>query len=293
MHMLASYVKRLERSALTGEGALVAALLALAIAIRLPLMPFQGYFHDIGSYVGWGNTLVSQGFSHLYDVQYVDVTRNAVDPAINYPPGTPYLFGALVYLYNHTVAFATHTPLTSLVNQDGLGPFIVKLPLLLADLATILVIYREARLRHSQRFAMVASASYAFSPALLYAGAIWGQTDGLVTLPLLVALFAIFSGRYAVAGVATAIAVILKPQPVIFIPLVLLYLWRWTRRGALVRFVVALAATALLFMAPVIVPRFQIFGMLNNMRAQSYNPNFQMSLDAYNFWCSSAMGTTK
>lgn len=282
--MLSSSVTRLKQSALTYEGALVSMLLALALAIRLPFMPFQGYYHDLASYVGWGNMLVSLGFDHLYTVRYVGPTLNQADPTINYPPGTPYLFGALVVLYNHTVAFITHTSLPTLVSHDGLGPFIAKLPLVLADLATTLVLYREARQRHSQRFALLASASFAFSPALLYAGAIWGQTDGLVTLPLLVALFALFSRRYALAGVGMAITVLLKPQPVIFIPLVLLYLWRWTRREDVVRFTVALAATVLLALLPVMIPQFQIFDMLGNMRTQSYNTSLVISSDAYNFW---------
>ncbi|MDE3228478.1 MAG: DUF2029 domain-containing protein, partial [Chloroflexota bacterium] len=262
----------------------MSALFLSLIAVRLPLMPFQGYFHDIGSYIGWGSTLVSQGFAHLYDAQTVNLSPSVPDPAINYPPGMPYLFGALVFLYDHTLALATRAPLPALLDQNGLGPFVAKLPLLLADIATTAILYREARHRHSQRFALVAAASYAFSPALLYNGVIWGQTDGLATLPLLVALFAIFAERYTVAGVGMATAVLLKPQPVIFIPLVLLYLWRWTRREDVARFAVALVATTLLFLAPMIVPRFQLLRMLHNMSAQSYSPILNTSLDAFNFW---------
>ncbi len=265
---------------------MVTALLALVIAIRLPLMSFQGYYHDLASYVSWGNTLVSQGFINLYAVKATGsaIPGDVVDPAINYPPGTPYLFGALVFLYNHTLAFVTRAPLTTLVSQKGIGPFIAKLPLLLADLTTTLLLYREARLRHSQRFALIAAASFALSPALLYNGAIWGQTDGLVALPVLLALFAILSGRYGLGGASLAIAALIKPQPVIFIPLVLLYLWRWARREDFVRFTAALLATTLLVLLPVMIPRFQLFAMLNNMQAMSYNDRFYLTQDAFNFW---------
>ena len=143
----------------------------------------------------------------------------------------------MVFLYNHLLLPPTGTRRsTRSIGQDGLGPFFAKVPLLLADVAAVALLYWQARKRHSERFALLAAASWAFSPALLYNGVIWGQTDGFVALPVLIALFAIVSERYAVAGVSLALAVLIKPQPVIFVPLVLLYLWRWARREQFLAF---------------------------------------------------------
>jgi len=283
--------ERVPKTLFTRESAPIVILLVIATVVRLPLMPFQGYWHDLASYVFWGNELVSHGFSNLYAVKGADmalpsagVPGGVVFSAINYPPGMPYLFGGVVLLYNATLAPVTHAPLTSLVARNGAGPFVAKLVLLVADLATTTLLYCEARKRHSQRFAVLAAASFAFSPAVLYDGVIWGQTDALVMLPVLIGVFAILSERYSLGGISFAVAVLIKAQSVIFIPLVLLSLWRWARREDFIRFTAALLGTALLILLPVMVPRFQLGDMLSNMHAMSYNNNFPISRDAFNFW---------
>jgi hypothetical protein len=278
----------------TREGALVAALLVGAAALRLPLMTFHGYYADLATYIRWGER-ANQGLATLYTSSTPGAGGGGLPGGpggfggfpvigINYPPGTPYLFGALVYLYNHFLFPIYQTSLSALVQQDGAGPFIAKLPLLLADLAMIFLLYWQARKRHSMRFAFVAAASFALSPALLYNGVIWGQTDGFVALPLLVALFAVLEERFILAGVSLAIAVLIKPQPIIFVPLFLLYLWRWAGRKQFVRFTVAGLVTTLVVALPTLIPNFQLFDMMHNMQAASYNDNVSLSSDAFNFW---------
>jgi hypothetical protein len=271
---LRSAWERLVERLHTREGALVAALLVGTGAVRLPLMTFRGYYRDLVTYVRWGE-LANQGLATLYSSSPSGGAGLPGAPggffaiAINYPPGTPYLFGAMVYLYNLLLAPVSHTSLDALVQQDGPGPFIAKLPLLLADLAVILLLYWQARKRHSTRFAIVIGASYALSPAVLYNGVIWGQTDGFVALPLLLALFAVIEERYVFAGASLAVAVLIKPQPIIFVLLFLLYLWRWAGRQQFIRFTAAGLVTTLVVALPVLVPRFQLFDMIHNMQAAS------------------------
>jgi hypothetical protein len=273
----------------TREGALVAALFGVALVIRLPLMTFRGYYRDLVTYVRWGE-LANQGLATLYSSSPSGGGGFPGRPGgffaipINYPPGTPYLFGVMVYLYNHLLAPMSHTSLDTLVQRNGPGPFIAKIPLLLADLAMIALLYWQARKRHSARFAFVVAASFALSPALLYNGVIWGQTDGFVALPLLVALFAVIEERYILGGASLALAVLIKPQPVIFVPLFLLYLWRWAGREQFVRFAAAGLGATLLVALPVLVPRYQLPDMIHNMQTASYNDSLSLSSDAFNFW---------
>jgi len=276
----------------TREGALVAALLVGAAAMRLPLMTFHGYYADLATYIRWGD-IANQGLSTLYSSSTSVTGGGPGRPsgfgafpvmAINYSPGTPYLFGAIVYLYNHLLQPVYQTSLNALVQQDGPGPFIAKVPLLLADLAMIFLLYWQARKRHSIPFAFIAAASFALSPALLYNGVIWGQTDGFVALPLLVALFAVIEERYMLGGVSLALAVLIKPQPVVFVPLFLLYIWRWAGREQFVRFTVAGLVTTLVVALPVLIPNFQLPDMIHNMQVASYNDNLSLSSDAFNFW---------
>ncbi|HEY7022318.1 MAG TPA: glycosyltransferase 87 family protein [Ktedonobacterales bacterium] len=289
---LRSAWEQLSQRLRTREGALVAALLVGSAVLRLPLMTFHGYYADLATYIRWGD-IANQGLSTLYSSSTSVTGGGPGRPggfgafpvmAINYPPGTPYLFGAIVYLYNHLLQPVYQTSLNALVQQDGPGPFIAKIPLLLADLAMIALLYWQARKRHSIRFAFIAAASFALSPALLYNGVIWGQTDGFVALPLLVALFAVIEERYILGGVSLALAVLIKPQPVIFVPLFLLYIWRWAGREQFVRFTVAGLVTTLAVALPVLIPNFQLPDMIHNMQAASYNDNLNLSSDAFNFW---------
>jgi hypothetical protein len=287
------------------EGALVVALLAAAALIRLPLMTFHGYYSDLATYIRWGER-ANQGLATLY-VSSTSTTGGFPRgpggfggfPAIgiNYPPGTPYLFGALVYLYDHFLYPIYQTSLSTLVTQDGPGPFIAKLPLLCADLAMVLLLYWQARKRHSMLFAFILAGSFAISPALLYNGVIWGQTDAFVALPVLVALFAMIEERYILAGISVALTVLIKPQPIVFVPLFLLYIWRWAGRERFIKFTVAGLATALVVALPILVPRFQFFDMIHNMQVASYNDNLSVSSYAFNFWWligrgQEAMGST-
>lgn len=312
---LQTQATRLKRYLLTPEGAIFAAILLGVTLIRLPLMTFHGYYSDLATYIGWGN-IVNQHFTDIYTTTAGRTFGgNGGTPGgfggggnggfpgggfgsnrgfgggggifsgyINYPPGTPYLFGALVFIYNHFLVNFWHSSLDALVGQDGIGPFLAKIPLLIADIAAIALLYWQARKRHSQRFALLVAVSYGISPAVLYNGTAWGQTDGFVALPVLIALFAIVSDRFAIAGVSLAIAVMIKPQPVIFVPLVLLYLWRWARREQFIAFTVAGAATVLVFLLPILVPHFQLFNMIGNMQTESYNDSLSLSSDAFNFW---------
>src|SRR5262249_10978768 len=142
-------------------------------------------------------------------------------------------------------------------------------PILMADVGAVVLLYQQAIQRHSARFALIAAGSYALSPAVLYNGPIWGQTDGLVALPLLGAIFALLAERYALGGVCLALAILLKPQPIIFVPLMLLYLWRWRTRDNFWRFTIAGIVTAVVLLLPVMVPNMQLGALIANIQSQS------------------------
>jgi hypothetical protein len=277
------------------EGYTLLGIILGAILIRFPLMSFRGYYADLSLYVNWGNS-VNQDITNIYTTSSPLANggfqgfggnqgfQGGMMSGINYPPGMPYVFGAVVYFYNHVLANIYHTSLSSIIRTDGIGPFIAKLPILLADIALIIFFYLKVRARHSEKFSLIATAALAFSPALLYNGVIWGQTDGLVSLPVIIAIFAIISEQYVVGGISIALAVLLKPQPIIFIPLILIYLYRWSDRQKFLRFCIAGLLTGLIVLFPILVPHFQLLDMFKNMQTESYNDNYQLTSYAFNFW---------
>jgi Glycosyltransferase family 87 len=288
---------RINKYLLSRDGYILIAMVLVAILIRLPVMSFRGYYADLSLYINWG-TAANQHLSSMYTT--LSTTRNAGNGgfsgggfiggfgggfgAINYPPGMPYVFGAVVYLYNHFLTQLNHVSLESIIRSNGIGPFVAKIPLLLADVALIIFLFVKARERHSRKFTSLAIASLAFSPALLYNGVVWGQTDVLASLPVIVAIFAIISEQYIIGGVSIALAVLLKPQPVIFLPLVLVYMYRWTNTRKLTKFCIAGLITGLLLLLPILVPHFQLMDMFKNMQAESYNDNSSLTSYAFNFW---------
>lgn len=266
----------------TGDGKALLALLVVSCIVRLPLMPFRGFYDDLGLYTLWGVEAQTQ-LLHVYSFG----AATTLVPS-NYPPLTIYLYGALVWIYDHTIH-----PLP-LLGGNGfqsyvLGPYpglvwLLKVPVLLGDLGLLALLYRLGRRVHSPRYAFIAAATYAICPAVLIAGILWGQLDGVATCLVLLALVLALEEHEIGAGIALALAVLVKPQPAIFIPLLLVYLWRWRGRAQTIRAVGAMGGTALILCAIYLLPPHpELFALYNNVQFSLRNPP-ATSIDAYNLW---------
>jgi Gpi18-like mannosyltransferase len=106
---------------------------------------------------------------------------------------------------------------------------LIKLPGLLADLATIGLLYIWSRRWRAAPSAAVLAAVYALSPPVWMNVAWWGQVDAVLVLPLLlmVALLGRARGRWS--WVCWAGALLVKPQAIVFAPV--LYLATLRRYG--------------------------------------------------------------
>jgi hypothetical protein len=107
---------------------------------------------------------------------------------------------------------------------------LIKLPGLLADLATVAVIYAWCRRWRAAGGAVLIAALYTFAPPVWMVVAWWGQVDSILLLPLLgmVILLDRAGGRWSWA--CWAIALLIKTQAIIFAPL--LYVATLRRHGA-------------------------------------------------------------
>ncbi len=278
---------RLRLWSATADGRQVLALLALALLIRLVISPFHGFFHDLQAYVNWG---------HIFDhnpLRFYTVasTTNVLESSRfgylpNYPPLTVYLYGLLDAVYLAVAHLFTPHPSLTLADSPLLAVY-ARLPILASDLAAVALIYQLARKARSQRWALVAAGSYALAPAVLFDGVLWGQTDGIFTLAVILALLSVLEGRGVRAGVLCAVAFMLKPQPVIFAPLILFYLLRWAGWREALRSLAGMGATAGLLWLPYLVPPHpDIFVFLAMVRHVNLaNPYTSVaSVDAFNLW---------
>lgn len=175
-------------------------LLAAALMTRIVLALFvRGFDTDINCFLAWSSRVYQTGFGNFY----------TQETFCDYPPGyiaVLWLVGALRALFGQ---------------MDG-GVFavlLVKLPNIFADVLACLLLYRFAESRISERGAIVLTSLYALNPAVILDSAGWGQTDGLLSLLLIGALVLASSGKWMRCLAVYALAVLVKPQALLFAPL--------------------------------------------------------------------------
>jgi Gpi18-like mannosyltransferase len=183
-------------------------LAALALLVRFVIMPYGGFPVDIGTFKAWANALAEKGPRSFYGEGFAD-----------YLPGYLYVLW-LIGEINAYVRF-----------NDQAYLFALKLPAVLADLATGWLVFAIAR-RLRPALALPLSGSYLLNPGIIYNSAFWGQADAV-------------GGVFALAGLATlgqispiatailmTVGAIIKPQTAPAAIPVALYLLRRLARPA-------------------------------------------------------------
>ncbi len=261
----------------SGAGRRFLPLLALALVVRLCLAPYGGFFGDPQIYAAWGLS-VRDHFGESYSLHSSGFTL------ANYPPLTMYLMGAVVTVYGWLVGLAGAHPSYD-PTQSPAFAVVLKLPEIAAELAITVIIYALARHAKGERWALLASGAYAFAPPVLMDGALWGQTDGVFVLPLLLAFLAAWRRRPALAGALFAVTVLLKPHPAVLGVLLAVYLWRWVGAQAALRFCAGAATTAIVIVAPYLMqPRPQLLAFFDNLRYWSGQQAPHATNEAFNLW---------
>jgi hypothetical protein len=235
-------------------------LLALALLVRLPLLPFPGFFGDMQNFVTWGQ-IADTNFWHFYSA-----ARRATG---NYPPLAHYLFGVQIWLWVHGRLLLGHQTGLLINDSPGLAAWL-KLPLLPVDLVTIWLLYREARSLLSERKALLVTALYAFNPFVLVMGAMWGQLEPVFLLFLILGLLATLARHPRRVGIYLALACLVKPQPIIFLPLLFVWLARHSGWRKVAEACIAFIGVTLIGWSPYLLPlspRPEVFAFLSNSAA--------------------------
>jgi len=184
----------------------LAALLAALAIIKCLLLPlFSGYPQDIFQFLLWGEVM-ARGPWHVYDPQFV----------CRYTP-------AYLYAWWAAVASARDLYLGPEITDATVSALrtMVRVPALVADLLLALVILAWMRAIDGgwrARRAIGAVILFALNPALLYTSVVWGQNDSALTLPVMLALLMMWQGNYALAAAVAALAVMVKLQGLIVLP---------------------------------------------------------------------------
>jgi Gpi18-like mannosyltransferase len=159
---------------------------------------------------------------------------------------------------------------------------LIKLPGLLADLATVVVIYCWSRRWQPIQNAAIIAAIYALAPPVWINTAWWGQVDAVLMLVLLGAVILLERAEGRWSWLCWSLAVLIKTQAVVLAPLLFVSTLRLHGARGLVRAAgLALGALAIL-QAPLILAG-QLPGLL-----QSYDGSVgrfpRTTVAAYNLW---------
>ena len=185
----------IRRETLLAVGLVAAFLLRLILSVAV-----RGYNTDINCFSAWSERMFDLGPARFY----------AEDYFCDYPPGYMLLLWIPAAIRN----------LFGFELQGGAHLLLLKIFPIICDLLGALLIWRVAEKRHAgSRIAAVLALLYAFNPAVFIDSAAWGQIDSIFTLLVAICALEAAEEKYIPSLAAFALAMLIKPQAMLFGPL--------------------------------------------------------------------------
>ncbi len=175
--------------------------LTIMLGLRLLLAAsLEGYACDVQTFQAWAMRAADDLCGFYSGGFFAD-----------YPPGYMYL----LFLVGKLKEF--------LLLPDRSTAFLalIKLPAILADLATVVLVYRLACRHNGKRAASALALMYGFNPAVILDSSVWGQVDAVFTFFIVLAVVRLSNGRLISSVSLFGVALLIKPQALIFTPLLL------------------------------------------------------------------------
>jgi Gpi18-like mannosyltransferase len=245
------------------ELAVVAGLLLGAFLVRILFFSNQGYAQvDTADFMAWFHAAADYGPGVFYAKTWCD-----------YPPFNIYFFWIFGSLAKTLGLFGS-----------SLLTYVMKLPANLFDSATSFLIFTFVRKRLTLKMALLATALYAFNPAVIFNAAVWGQFDAIYTFFLVLSLVLVFRSKPKLAVVAFMLGVLTKPQSIALAPLFFFFVWRKTDWKGFATSVVAATATVFAVIIPFEWTNGNPITFLSNIYFSAYNGYKYTTLNAFNLW---------
>jgi hypothetical protein len=199
------------------------AYLAVGILLRLFLAPFLSHPFDMRVFMAVG-AAVTKGITPYGQYVLQDIFGATshphlygIVPGIGYPPLWGLMSGEM-YL------------LSSIVAPNNLYAYVLalKIPIILAELATALLVYNILKTQMTEKIASKAFLLFLFCPFIIAVGTVWGMFDSIA---LFFALFSVYTlkNNWKLSSVYLSVASVLKVFPLVLAPLYSIFLYRSTR----------------------------------------------------------------
>jgi dolichyl-phosphate-mannose-protein mannosyltransferase len=208
----------------------------VATAVKLLVAARTFGTNDVHSWLSFGEGVREYGPVDLYGHQFFSL--------YNHPPLSGRMLVAVNWLVDHDL---------------GTFVFLIKVPAVLADLVTVLLVFELVRLRASTARALLAGVLVACSPALGVVSGFHGNTDSVFVMFVVLSVYLLVVRRWAaVAGAAFALALSVKLTPIVLAPLLLVLVVRLGWRRVLT-FTAGGAVVFALLWLPVVLRRWTEF----------------------------------
>jgi Gpi18-like mannosyltransferase len=239
----------------------LAALLFIAFMVRFAFFSNQGYAAiDTRDFMAWFQTAADYGPRTFYIRTWCD-----------YPPFNIYFFWVFGLVAKSLSLFGT-----------SLFTYVMKLPPNLFDMATAFLIFAFVRKRLDFKMALLATALYAFNPAVIFNAAVWGQFDSIYTFFLVLSLMLALASKPELSAVTFTLGILTKPQSVALLPLIAFLIFK---KHGLRRFLISLiAAIATVFVVIIPFEWSNPVTFLANIYFGAYEGYVYTSVNAFNMW---------
>lgn len=238
---------------------LLITLLASAFLLRISLSALiQGHPGDINIFKGWASSAAKSL------TQFYSNSRSS-----DYPP-----------LYIYILSFAGKIGNISLMAKYY--TLLLKMPSILADIAASFFIYKIARKRFSSEISILLSAFYAYNPAIFINSTLWGQVDSLFALIVAASVYLLSEKKIVFSTILFTAAVFMKPQGIIFLPVLFFELVREKNWKLFVKAAVTALIAAVIIILPFSINKSPLW--IISLYKSTISEYPYASLNAYNFF---------
>lgn len=178
---------------------IIGVMLFAAVIYLICAAKYPGHKTDINCFSAWADMIFKGGIRNFY-------TSEAFH---DYPPGYMYV---LYFIGSLKKLFALSR--TSYV--------LIKMPALICNLMTGYLIYKIAGRKFDNKISAVISGLYLLNPAVISNSALWGQVDSVYTLAAAAMIYLVSEKKMIVSYFVFAICIFIKPQALIFTPVLIL-----------------------------------------------------------------------
>jgi len=225
------------------------------------LFSTQGYVNDLNTFASWFNTAAEHGPRVFYSVvSWCD-----------YPPFNVYFFWG----------FGSLAKALSLSGTPAMF-YLIKLLPNLFETVTAFLIFVFVRKRLDFKTALLATALYAFNPAVVFNAAVWGQFDAIYTFFLVLSLMLALASKPELSAVTFTLGILTKPQSIALLPLIAFLIFKKNGWRRLLTSLLAAAATLFVVIIPFEWSKPITF--LSNIYFGAYQGYDFTSVNAFNTW---------